>query len=182
MREAMSSPHKLVASALAAFTTALLLAACGGDKEKEFKVKDPNPDNHAFHIGADASRFGGAAPLEVRFFATPYHNDGKVRYRWRFDDGTISEEESPIHKFTRPGYYQVLMEARDKKAQDAWNLILGVWPPKVWEAAKPTGAAANTTLKKIQRAQDRRTGERRREQLEKSKQRAAQYSQPKSTL
>lgn len=173
----MRTPGKVIASVLAAFAATLLLAACGGDKEKEYKVKDPNPDSHTFHVGADASRFGGAAPLEVRFFATPYHSDGKVRYRWRFDDGTISEEESPIHKFSRPGYYQVLMEARDKKAQDAWNLILGVWPPEVWEAGKPTGAAAGSTLKKVQRDQNRRTAERRREQAEKSKQRAAQYSQ-----
>ena len=173
----MRSFRKVIASVLAAFAAAFLLAACGDDKSKEFKVKDPNPDNDVFHVGADASRFGGPAPLVVRFFATPYHNDGKVRYRWRFDDGTISEEESPIHKFPRPGYYQVLMEARDKKAQDAWNLILGVWPPEVWEAGKPTGTAAGETLKKVQRAQERRTGERRREQAEKSKQRAAQYSQ-----
>jgi hypothetical protein len=113
----------------------------------------------------------------MRFFATPFHSTGKVHYRWRFDDGTISEEKSPLHTFTKPGYYQVLMEARDEKGQDAWNLILGVWPPKVWEAGKPTGAAAGESLKKVQRAQNRRTAERRREQAKKSQQRAAQYSQ-----
>jgi hypothetical protein len=169
---------------LAVFAAALLVAACGSDKKNESHVTDPNPDNTRFHVGADATRFGGPTPLTVSFASSPFHETGKVRWRWRFDDGTISEEQNPVHTFKRPGYYQVLMEARDEKGTDAWNLILGAWPPEVWEAgaAGKTSGGGASTLKKVQRAQDRRTAQRRREAAKKSEQRAAQYSQPKPQL
>jgi hypothetical protein len=179
----MRIPRRVIPSVLAVLAAALLVAACGGDKKKrDTKVPDPNPDNTVFHVGADADRFGGAAPLTVYFYSTPYHATGKVHWRWRFDDGTISEQQNPGHTFKKPGYYQVLMEARDSKGSDAWNLILGVWPNEVWEAGRVTGPAAGASLKKVQRAQENRTGLRRRQQAERSKQRAAQYSQPKSQL
>jgi PKD domain-containing protein len=163
---------------LAVLAAALLVAACGGDDKKdEVKVDDPNADNPRFHVAASASQFGGPTPLKVRFFSTPYHEKGTVRWRWRFDDGTTSEEQNPVHTFPRPGYYQVLMEARDTKGRDAWNLIVGAWPPEVWEARqKVSGASAAAAIRKIQRAQSKLTGKRRREQLAKTRKRAAQYS------
>jgi hypothetical protein len=175
----MRISRKNLASAFAATAAALLIAACGGDDKKGGKsLKDSNPDNPNFHVAADGSRFGGPAPLTVRFFSESFHEKGKVRWRWRFDDGTTSEERNPVHTFKRPGYYQVLMEARDAHGQDAWNLIVGVWPPEVWEASsKRTAGPLNTaSIRKVQRAQNRRTAQRRREQLAKSRKRAAQYS------
>jgi hypothetical protein len=177
---------KSLASLIAAAMTALLVAACGGDDGKSAGtgVKDPNPDNEAFHVGADGSRFGGPAPLTVNFFSEPFHKKGPVRWRWRFDDGTTSEEQNPAHIFKKPGYYQVLMEARDATGQDAWNLIVGVWPPEVWEAgSKKSQAPINvTSIKKLQKAQSARTAQRRREQFKKSKKRAEQYSTSRSQL
>jgi hypothetical protein len=173
---------KSLASLIVATTATLLIAACGGDNGKNggTGVKDPNPDNEVFHVGADGSRFGGPAPLTVNFFSEPFHAKGPVHWRWRFDDGTTSEKQNPAHIFKRPGYYQVLMEARDATGQDAWNLIVGVWPPEVWEAGskKSGGGVDVASLKKLQKAQSDRTGKRRREQLQKSKKRAAQYQSP----
>jgi hypothetical protein len=173
---------KSLASLLAAVIAALLIAACGDDSGKSggTGVKDPNPDNDAFHVGADGSRFGGPSPLTVNFFSEPFHAKGPVHWRWRFDDGTTSEEQNPAHIFKRPGYYQVLMEARDATGQDAWNLIVGVWPPEVWEAGskRSNGGVDVASLKKLQKAQSARTSARRREQLAKSKKRAAQYRSP----
>jgi hypothetical protein len=184
MRPVTSSRWKSLASLIAATAAALLIAACGGDDAKKAAgtgVKDPNPDNDSFHVGADGSRFGGPTPLTVNFFSEPFHSKGTVHWRWRFDDGTTSEEQNPEHVFKRPGYYQVLMEARDATGQDAWNLIVGVWPPDVWEASskkKSAGGVDVASLKKLQRAQSARTSARRREQLAKSRKRAAQYRSP----
>jgi hypothetical protein len=69
------------------------------------------------------------------------------------------------------------MEARDAKGQDAWNLIVGVWPPKLWEAGqKGAQPASPQSVKGFQRQQGVRTGKRRRAQLAKSRKRAEQYS------
>ena len=183
MRPVTSPRFKALASLMAVIVAALLIAACGGDdsaKTGGTGVNDPNPDNDKFHVGATGSRFGGPSPLTVNFFSKPYHAKGPVHWRWRFDDGTTSEEQNPAHVFNRPGYYQVLMEARDATGQDAWNLIVGVWPPDVWEAGskKTSGPINVTSIKKLQKAQSARTGQRRREQLAKSKKRAAQYRSP----
>jgi PKD domain-containing protein len=176
----MRTSRKNLASVFAATAIALLIAACGGDDKKGGgkSLEDSNPDNENFHVAADGSRFGGPAPLTVRFFSESFHEKGLVRWRWRFDDGTTSEERNPVHTFRRPGYYQVLMEARDARGQDAWNLIVGVWPPDVWEARtnKANGPINATSIRKVQKAQSRRTAQRRREQLAKSRKRAEQYS------
>lgn len=162
---------------LAALAAAFVVACGGDDKKDENKIPDPNPDNPRFHVAASANKFGGPTPLRVRFFSTPYHDKGEVRWRWRFDDGTSSEEQNPVHTFPRPGYYQVLMEARDATGKDAWNLIVGAWPPDVWEARKTvSGKTSAEAIRKLQRAQSRLTSKRRREQLAKSRKRAAQYS------
>jgi hypothetical protein len=178
---------KLLGFLIAVTAAALIIAACGGDdaskKTGGTGITDPNPDNDLFHVGATASRFGGPTPLTVNFFSEPFHSKGTVHWRWRFDDdGTTSEEQNPAHIFKRPGYYQVLMEARDATGQDAWNLIVGVWPPDVWEASSKKKSAGSgvdlASLKKVQKAQNARTSARRREQLAKSKKRAAQYRSP----
>ena len=176
----MRISRRSLAPALVATAVALVIAGCGGDDKKGDgkSLKDSNPDNPNFHVAADGSRFGGPAPLTVNFYSESFHEKGPVRWRWRFDDGTTSEERNPSHTFKRPGYYQVLMEARDSHGQDAWNLIVGVWPPEVWEASskKDVGQLNAKSLRKLQQAQSRRTSKRRAEQLEKSKKRAAQYS------
>jgi PKD domain len=173
----MKISRKAVVSMLASLATAMLIAACGGDDKKDgdIKLEDSNPDNEVFHVAADADHFGGPTPLRVRFYSTPFHETGKVHWRWRFDDGTTSEEKNPVHNFPRPGYYQVLMEARDAKGSDAWNLIVGAWPPDVWETRQKTqGKFTGATIRNLQRAQALRTAKRRKEQLRKSRKRAAQ--------
>jgi hypothetical protein len=174
----MSSARKTIVLLLALITAGFLLSACGGgdSKSKVSKVDDPNPDNESFHVGADATTFGGPAPLAIRFKVTPFHATGPVFYRWRFDDGTYAEGTSPVHTFTKPGYYQVLLEARDERKSDAWNLIVGAWPPKVWEArTNAKGPVTKETIRRLQKAQGLLTAKRRKAQLAASKRRAAQY-------
>jgi len=173
----MTTRLKAIASLLAAIAVAVAVAACGGDdKPKETKMEDPNPDNPNFHVGADATTFGGPVPLAIKFRVRPFHEHGPVYYRWRFDDGTTSEETDPVKVFRRPGYYQVLLEARDSKGSDAWNLIVGAWPPELWNFRQRTkGRFTARSVRRLQSGQGRRTAKRRREILARSKREAAKY-------
>ena len=61
---------------------------------------------NAFAILANQGR-------EVKPSLIDYVQDrrGKVIYRWRFDDGTISSAPTATHSFRRAGYYQVILDA-----------------------------------------------------------------------
>ena len=62
-----------------------------------------------------------------------------VIYRWRFDDGTTSQEQNPTHSFTRAGYYTVILDARDEDGNnDRQTFLLGVWPGQQWSKAQRT--------------------------------------------
>lgn len=153
---------------LALLAAAFLAAGCGGDDKKDSaqktaarKVKDPYPDRHFFHIFADADRYAGAPPLTVKFKVDAFRASGSVRYHWTFDDGTTSGEQNPTHTFKKAGSYTVLVDAKDKKnLNDRWNLVLGVWPVKVWNARKPIEQRTKNEIRKLQRDQARRTAKR----------------------
>ena len=86
-----------------------------------------------FEADADADVFAGPAPLTVKFSASAQHASGRVTYRWKFDDGTTSTEQSPSHAFRRRGWYNVTMEARDAAGHVyQMNLLLHAWRPKDW--------------------------------------------------
>jgi PKD domain-containing protein len=122
--------------------------------------EDPLPDNPDIHLKTEANPFRGPVPLKVKFSVEPFKASGDVRYRWRFDDGTTSKEQNPVHTFTKPGYYQVIVLAEDNKTSDAWNLVLSAWPKSVWEST--TKGASAREIRKHVRDQERRTARRRR--------------------
>jgi PKD domain len=133
---------------------ALLGAGCGGDSNKS---KGP------ISVNADADHFAGPTPLSVRFTAKPKNAQGQVHYRWLFDDGTQSEDQNPAHSFPRPGYYTVIMDARDESGNNArQTLLLGAWPPKQWAQAQNTPLTKKGALK-AQRVQQKRTDARHRD-------------------
>jgi PKD domain-containing protein len=154
------------------------LPSCGGeDKEgEEAKIDDPTPNLDLFHIGADARPYAGPGPMKVEFFAKPFNAHGDVSYRWRFDDGTKSTEQNPTHTFTKASTYQVIVDAKDETEISRVNLVLGVWPPKVWKRGVQ-GLSRNQILK-IQRAQARRTSERKRELRQRQRALRAAASEP----
>ena len=145
---------------------ALWSAGCGGDGGEDGKKRDRNAEREGFHTAPRATRFAGPAPLRIRFAARPANASGEVQYRWRFDDGTSSNEENPSHSF-KAGTYNVLLVARDARANDSWNIVIGSWPPDVWarslkRVAKPRelqaqGHRSARRLKKVERASLRRT-------------------------
>src|SRR3954447_24525469 len=123
---------------------ALIGAGCGGDSKKS---------SGPLSADVNADHFAGPTPLSVRFSANAKNAKGKVLYRWRFDDGTQSEEQNPAHSFPRPGYYTVIMDARDESGNNTrQSLLLGAWPPRQWSSAqtKPLTKKGALATQKVQ--------------------------------
>jgi hypothetical protein len=136
----------LVLAAL--FAATLALAACGGD--------DGGGDG-TFGVKGNADRFAGPTPLISRFTADAKNASGDVIYRWRFDDGTVSQQQNPTHTFKRAGYYTVILDARDESGNnDRQTFLLGAWPQKQWADAQRTPLTKKGALQ-AQRVQQRRT-------------------------
>jgi hypothetical protein len=88
-----------------------------------------------------------------------------VHYRWRFDDGTQSEEQNPTHSFPRAGYYTVILDARDESGNNTrQSLLLGAWPPKQWAEAQ-TRPPTKEYAVRTQAVQRKRTDARHRDLL-----------------
>jgi hypothetical protein len=147
-----SKRNRLIQAALvpgALVLAALAGSGCGGGDDKSSGSKGP------LEVTATADRFAGPTPLNVKFSAKPKNAKGEVHYRWRFDDGTQSEEVSPSHSFPRAGYYTVIMDARDESGNNTrQSLLLGAWPPRQWSSAqtKPLTKKGALATQKVQQA------------------------------
>lgn len=152
----------LLIGLLSALAAAFLVPGCGGGGGgKKAEAGDPHPKQTSFHAKATATPFAGPAPMTVKFKASTYKASGKVQYAWHFDDGTSSNAKQIVHTFKTPGYYLVLLDARNGNHNDRWNLFLGVWPKDIWANAQKaplTRAVAKTRTS----GQKRRTRERKR--------------------
>lgn len=151
--------YRLLHAALVPGVLALALigAGCGGDDEKK--------GSGTIQVTVDADRFAGPVPLNVKFSAKPKDAQGKVHYRWRFDDGTQSEDQAPTHSFPRPGYYTVILDARDESGNNTrQSLLLGAWPQRQWARAQTTPLNKKSAVQ-TQKIQQKRTDARRRELL-----------------
>ena len=58
-------------------------------------------------VDFEASAVEGRAPLPVRF--TPQTDGTPVSYAWSFGDGRTSSEPNPVHVYTTPGTYTVML-------------------------------------------------------------------------
>ena len=78
-------------------------------------VTGSNPDNKAPDARPDASPASGNAPLTVKFGSSKSSDDsGIASYKWDFKDGNKTTGASPVHTFSEPGTYKVVMTATDK--------------------------------------------------------------------
>jgi hypothetical protein len=115
------------------------------------------PGEGTLSLSVDAERFAGPTPLNTKFAAKPKDAQGEVLYRWRFDDGTFSEEQNPAHTFPRAGYYTVIVDARDESGNNTrQSLLLGAWPPKQWAAAQTRPLTKKGAIR-TQKIQQKRT-------------------------
>jgi hypothetical protein len=152
-----SKRYRLIHAAFVPGVLALALigAGCGGG--------DDNKSSGTLEVKADVDRFAGPVPLNGKFSASAKNADGKVHYRWRFDDGTQSEEQNPSHSFPRPGYYTVILDARDESGINArQSLLLGAWPAKQWAVAQTKPLTKRGAIH-TQKVQQGRTDKRRAE-------------------
>jgi len=146
----------------------LIGAGCGESKDKKA--------SGTLQLSVDADRFAGPSPLNVRFSAKPKNAAGDVHYRWRFDDGTQSEDQSPAHSFPRAGYYTVIVDARDESGNNTrQSLLLGAWPPRQW-AEGQTKPITPPLARRIQRVQQKRTDVRHMQLREELRRKIAQGS------
>ena len=126
-----------------------------------FGVASAEPGGTPLELSLDANRFAGPTPLRVTASATASNAAGAVRYRWCFDDGTQSDDQSPRHSFRRAGYYTVVVQAQDESGnRGRRSILLGVWPPWQWSAAQAKPLTRKRAAR-AQRAQRRRTSTRR---------------------
>jgi hypothetical protein len=159
---------KLLLVTVAALAAAVFVASCGGDDDG---------GGGDFSLSGNADQFAGPTPLISRFSAEAKNAEGDVRYRWRFDDGTISEEQNPTHTFRRAGYYTVILDARDEaNNNDRETFLLGAWTPTEWANARRRPLTKENALK-AQEKQQRRTDARYREIRQRTEQRAREQTQ-----
>jgi hypothetical protein len=140
--------HRLLLVSIAGLVVAASGASCGpGD--------DGGGGN--FDVSADADLLAGPTPVVSRFTAKTKNANGEVIYRWRFDDGTTSEEQNPTHTFRRAGYYTVILDAHDEDGNnDRQSFLVGAWPKRQWDRAQETNITPEYA-RAAQRVQQRRT-------------------------
>lgn len=80
----------------------------------------------------------GQAPLKVPFTSRgskDLDNDDEISFQWLFDGKTVgSEEQNPIHTFTKNGVYDVILKVSDQDgmtAQDTLTVRVGNTKPEV---------------------------------------------------
>ncbi len=81
-----------------------------------------------------ASPTEGVWPLEVRFFNWSSH---ATSFLWDFGDGMRSEEEEPVHEYTKAGKYTVRLTARNGNLENNQTQAdcITVYDPPVTKAA-----------------------------------------------
>ena len=132
---------------------AIAVTGCGDDKG--------GGKGGRFDVKGDVDHFAGPTPLVVRMQASSKNGDGDVLYRWRFDDGTASTKPDVTHTFPKPGYYQVILDARDSSGDnDRETFLFGAWPPGQWAKAQRTPLTKKGALS-AQKVQQQRTDKRR---------------------
>jgi len=150
-------------------TVAVAATGCGGD--------DKGGSKGRFEVSGKVDHYAGPTPLVIRLTADSKHADGDVIYRWRFDDGTSTTNPNVTHKFDRPGYYQVILDARDESGDnDRESFLFGAWPPQQWAKAQHTPLTKKGALH-TQKVQQQRTDKRRAELRKELRRRAQEQIQ-----
>jgi len=89
---------------------------------------------------AEATPLTGTSPLEVTF--TGSGSTGEITsYLWDFKDGNTSDEANPVHTFTDPGIYEVVLTVSDDSGMTNTDTII----INVSEAVSELSAQAEAT-------------------------------------
>jgi len=84
-------------------------------------------DSHYYNQYADASFYTKETTFfineEIEFYNT---SDGAVSYFWDFGDGETSTNINPLHTYTKPGTYEVALNAYGRDGKDESYLVLTI--------------------------------------------------------
>jgi hypothetical protein len=139
--------------------------------------EDDKGSSGRFKVSGKVDHFAGPTPLVARLSASSRNADGDVIYRWRFDDGTASSKPDVTHTFSRPGYYQVILDARDESgSNDRQTFLFGAWPPRQWSEAQRAPLTKSGALQ-AQKVQQARTDKRHKELRDELRRRAREQIQ-----
>jgi len=99
------------------------------------------PTNIPPMVDIEADKVQGSPPLQVRFVANVYDEDGYIAsYSWDFGDGTTSNEQAPTHIYERRGLYTAVCKVSDNSGAYAedWVKVEVNNPPLIFVTANPT--------------------------------------------
>ncbi len=95
---------------------------CEDTISQKVTINAPNPV-----VGFEPSA-QGCPPFEVQFT-----NDSQygTSFEWDFDDGTVSEEENPVHVFEEPGIYEVKLKVSGEGGSETGTQRITVFEPPI---------------------------------------------------
>ena len=110
-------------------------------------VEVPAPTNLPPTAVASGTPLSGEAPLEVSFMGSASTDDNAVfAHAWDFADGQNSQQSDPVHTFTDPGTYEVVLTVSDEEGlQDSTTVTIVVSAP-IPVNLPPTAIASATPL------------------------------------
>lgn len=59
----------------------------------------------------------------IQFYGDIYGEKSPFKWFWDFDDGSISTEQNPIHKFNSAGYYNISLTVSDKNGNTDTDIV-----------------------------------------------------------
>ncbi|MDP3029150.1 MAG: PKD domain-containing protein [Deltaproteobacteria bacterium] len=93
-----------------------------------------------------ANKLHEKAPFTVEFSSSGSRDKriGELAYFWDFADGSASQDQNPVHTYSRPGFYEVTLQVKGPSgthsaklvvhARHNWPLALnGDWTDKNWQ-------------------------------------------------
>ncbi len=106
----------------------------------------------------------GPPPVKTHFDSHASGADGPFLFHWTFDDGTTSTEQNPVHTFSKPGVYDVVLDVRNLQGKTARRgALVGVWPQAEWASGNNknapligTKAIKDRQVRQVARSKERR--------------------------
>ncbi len=100
------------------------------------------PEPAAFFRPADTTP---AVNQEIKF-TSQSGGQQPLTYFWDFGDGTTSTDANPVHRYTAPGSYQVILTVRNAYGQAQNYVTMAVGSPPVADAIVPETASVGTPI------------------------------------
>ena len=115
---------------LVALLAVVGVCGCGGkqqeaENDEEFDTPAARYEATHFTVNPDAKPFFGRTPFKVKFTTETKNAKGKVRYEWKFADGTEpSSDSDPTHTFEKPGLYTVNVVGTDESGEQDGGAVI----------------------------------------------------------